>query len=309
MLVLENTLVQELVDADAAIAALETAFREFGRGEAAVHRRVRTSLAERKLSTMGAIMPTAGILGAKVYTTIDENFRFVVLLFDAESGRPLVSIEADALTEIRTAAVSCIAARKLGVDSPATTAIFGAGSQAANHIRLLASQGLAGEVRVASRSNADAFCRELEEECGISVRPSTPRAALLGADLVVTATRSTTPLFPMEFLESDACVLAIGSTLPACVEVGPDVFAAARRVVVEWLPQTREEAGDLREALRTGVLAEHSILDMSHLLLAFDEGHKESATGLRVFKSVGVGLADIAIATDLYQRFLGAKND
>jgi ornithine cyclodeaminase len=130
--------VESLLDAEAAQAALLDAFRSFAAGQAAMQRRVRTEVAGVKLSTLGAVLPEQGVAGAKVYTTIGGRFSFVVILFDARTGQPLATFDAGALTRLRTAATTVLAARALARASPRRLAVFGLGTQGREHVRQLA---------------------------------------------------------------------------------------------------------------------------------------------------------------------------
>src|SRR3990167_756289 len=86
------------------------AFRSFGHGQAAMQERIRTEAQGVKLSTLGAVIPEQKVAGAKVYTTIQGQFTFVIVLFSTEDGRALASFDAGAITRLRTAACSLIAA-------------------------------------------------------------------------------------------------------------------------------------------------------------------------------------------------------
>src|SRR6478672_3047020 len=98
------------VTAADAEAAMRDAFASFAAGDAAMQERIRTEAGGVKLSTLGAVIPAQGVTGAKVYTTIKGQFQFVILLFSTETGRPLASFDAGAITRLRTAACSVLAA-------------------------------------------------------------------------------------------------------------------------------------------------------------------------------------------------------
>lgn len=118
MKLIDDATVRRLLDPAAAREAVDRALRHFADGQAAVQARVRTIAGPVKLSTMAAVDLGGRVAGAKVYTTIAGRFRFVVLLFDAESGAPLAVLESDAMTEVRTAAVTAVAARALAGPMP-----------------------------------------------------------------------------------------------------------------------------------------------------------------------------------------------
>ena len=103
------------------VDVLGRAFAAFSRGEAAMQERIRTEAGPVKLSTMGGVWPAEGFAGAKVYTTIAGQFNFVIALFSAKTGEPLATLEANALTRWRTAAVSVLAAKHLAKPGASST--------------------------------------------------------------------------------------------------------------------------------------------------------------------------------------------
>jgi len=83
-----NQQVSELVTTADAVQAMREAFAAAGSG--AQQARVRTSASNGvMLSMMGAVIPDAGIAGAKVYTTIKGAFKFVITLFSTETAMRL----------------------------------------------------------------------------------------------------------------------------------------------------------------------------------------------------------------------------
>ena len=89
------------------------------------------------IATMGAALPAAGVVGAKVYTTIDGRYQFVIVLFSAITGEPLAVLEANEITRLRTAAVTAVAMQRLAAREARALAIFGTGVQARAHAEAL----------------------------------------------------------------------------------------------------------------------------------------------------------------------------
>src|SRR6476469_3089705 len=94
---------------------------------------MRTDAGGVKLSTLGGVVPSQGVVGAKVYTTIAGRFDFVIVLFSTDDGRPIATLEANAITRLRTAAVSLVAARACAVEEVKSIVVFGSGVQARAH--------------------------------------------------------------------------------------------------------------------------------------------------------------------------------
>lgn len=299
---IDDALVDALIGPADAQQTLLEAFRSFGGGRAAMQERMRTESAGVKLSTLGAILPDQGFVGAKVYTTIAGRFRFVILLFDAADGRPLASLDAGAITRLRTAATSVIASRHLARADAKTMALFGAGVQGQEHAQQMARAYQLTELRVCDPfAPSEAFV-DLERRCGVEVRRCGDAEETLAgaADIVVTASRSKTPLFDGDRLARGAFVAAIGSSLPDTRELDDRALARASLVAVDWVPQASKEAGDIVLA-DPAVLPPGKLVGLSDLVTGKVLGRR-SAKDITIFKSVGVGLQDVALAGLVWQR-------
>ena len=139
MLHITDERIDRHVTAQDAQQAMLAAFQSFGRGAAAMQERIRTEAGGVKLSTLGAVIPEQEVAGAKVYTTIAGQFSFVILLFSTVDGRPLASFDAGAITRLRTAACTVLAAQRLARPESATLALFGAGTQGVQHAAQLSA--------------------------------------------------------------------------------------------------------------------------------------------------------------------------
>jgi ornithine cyclodeaminase len=300
MLHITDAMIDDAVTPADAQQVLLDAFRSFGQGRAAMQERVRTEAGGVKLSTMGAVLPELGYAGAKVYTTIKGRFSFVILLFSAQDGRPLASLEANAITRLRTAACSVIAARRLARRTSRRLAVFGAGVQGRAHALQFAHAYALTEISVVDPFLPPEAAAQIEAECGVPVRLVTAAQALDGADIVVTASRSTEPLFAGEALPAGCYVAAIGSSLPHTRELDDAALRRASRIVVDWAPQTLREAGDLVQAA-PDCLVPGKIVDFADLVTERQPG-RTTADEITIYKAVGVGLPDVAVAALAYER-------
>ncbi|HEX8884590.1 MAG TPA: ornithine cyclodeaminase family protein, partial [Noviherbaspirillum sp.] len=124
------------------------------------------------------------------------------------------------------------------------------------------------------------------------------------ADIVVTASRSTEPLFSGEWLKPGSFIAAVGSSLPHTRELDDIALARAAAVVVEWRSQTLREAGDLVRA-GEGALDESRIHELGDLV-AGKVTVRRAADDILIYKAVGVGLQDVALAGLAYRRVAAA---
>jgi ornithine cyclodeaminase/alanine dehydrogenase-like protein (mu-crystallin family) len=227
----------------------------------------------------------------------------MVALFSGETGAVTAILNAAPLTEIRTAAVTAAATRALARPDAAVLAILGAGVQARAHLRALRGIREWTEVRIASRTSqrADALVAAAGDLIadGSDARPSISRsssvaAALDGADVVVCATTSSEPILQRAWLCDGAHVNAIGASSPSSRELDVDTVAAA-----ELFCDSREslfhEALEFRLAIEQGAIAgpDHVRAELGEVLAGRHPGRR-SADELTVFRSLGVGVEDLA---------------
>ncbi|MGO4306987.1 MULTISPECIES: ornithine cyclodeaminase family protein [unclassified Cupriavidus] len=305
MLHITDALIDRHVTAADAQAAMRDAFCSFGRGDAAMQERIRTEAGGVKLSTLGAVIPGQQVAGAKVYTTIAGQFSFVILLFSTVDGRPLASFDAGAITKLRTAACTVLAAQHLARPDAATLALFGAGTQGAQHAMQLSAALPLKQILVCDPYADAGAADRLASQCGIPVAFAQPEAAVAQADIIVTASRSTTPLFSGALVKPGAFIAAIGSSLPHTRELDDTALSRAAGVVVEWRTQSLREAGDLVLADKA-VLPDSKIVELADVLLD-RQPVRRHADDIVIYKSVGVGLEDIALAGVAYRRITDAE--
>lgn len=216
-----------------------------------------------------------------------------VLLHDGGTGELLAVMNAAAITAIRTAAVSAVATRLLAREDASILAILGAGVQARSHLEAIRLVRNIKEVRVFSRSlsKTHVFGEYAAESAEAAVR---------GADLIVTATSSKTPILKREWIADGAHINAVGSSIPSARELDAATVAAAA-LFVDRRESTVNESGDYLEAVREGAIAgtEHIRAEIGELLLGTGEGRKNRGE-ITLFKSLGLAVEDLAAAAFLY---------
>jgi ornithine cyclodeaminase len=301
--------VAAVLDPDSAVGALRAAFAQHGRGQAQVLARHRATAsrdgASLAISAMGAILDADGdlpaVLGTKVYSARNGRYNFLVSLFSAETGAALATLEANEFTRLRTAAASAVAADLLALPQVQTLAVFGAGIQARAHAEALCRVRRFERVLVCARSGADAFAAELAAALSLPVEAVDAATAAAQGDVIATATRSATPLFDGHLVKPGAFVAAVGSSTRAARELDDTLLARAALVVVEWHEAARQEAGDIVLAA-PGVIAAERLVELGELLL---RPRPPAPQDIVVYKSVGIGLEDVALARLVAHR-LGA---
>jgi ornithine cyclodeaminase len=296
--------VAEVITMRDAVAAMAAAFEQFGNGAGSIAPRVRGA-AEHEgrstaIATMGAALPAAGVVGAKVYATVEGQFNFVIVLFSSLTGEALAAIEANEITRYRTAAASAVAMQRLAARDAATLAIFGTGVQARAHAEAFLLAHPFQRVLVAGRAAAPDFANWVQTEFGVPTTAVDAATAASGGDVICTATRAAEPLFDGALVRPGAFVAAVGSSKPSARELDDTLLARADLIVVEWLPAAQAEAGEFVRAA-PGAIDPARVTELGKLLVkgtAFERRPHD----VIVYKSVGIGLEDVALANLVFER-------
>ena len=306
VLVLSEADVRGLLPMEECIELMAEALAALERGEMSMP--LRSVFRPPEAGSLMGLMPAHRVdaaYGLKAICVFPENpqrgldaHQGAVLLFDGETGELRAAMNASAITEIRTAAVSGVATRLLAREDARTLAILGAGVQARAHAAAMAAVRDFDSVRIWSRSreHAQALGREID---GVAV--STAEEALEGADVVCTTTTAREPIVRLEWLAPGAHVNAVGSSIPTTRELDTATMAAAA-LFVDRRESTLNESGDYLLAAAEGTIGpDHIRAELGELLTGKAEG-RTSGDELTVFKSLGLAVEDLAAAEHLYGR-------
>lgn len=307
--------VGRLLTMEACIESVEDAFRQWAEGRASNRPRSRASVGGGMLHVLAAASEVWGRMAAKVYATTRKGARFLVLLFDGTTSDLLAIIEADRLGQIRTGAATGVATRHLARQDARSLAIIGTGWQARGQVRAISAVRRLASIRAHGRDRERLlhFCREVEETCGVpaSAAPSA-EAATRDADIVVTATSAAQPVLQGAWLCPGAHVNAVGSNRADRRELDETATRRPDLIVVDSLEQARLEAGDLlgpepaeggqeppAGALRQAAGRLERVVELSRVVTRRHPGRR-TAEEITLFKSLGIGLEDLAAASLLY---------
>ena len=246
---------------------------------------------------MPALTPEG--LGLKIVTFYPKNVErdlpthmATISLVDPETGTPLAVMDGRLITEMRTAAVSAVATNLLGSVGAKILAILGSGVQAHSHAEALRLVRQFEEIRVWSptREHAERFARE------ISAKAMSAEEAVRGADVVVTATSSKTPVLRGSWLKSGCHVNVVGASRPDWREM--DDEAMANVVFVDSREGAMKESGDV-------------ILSGAKIYAELGEGLAGKVPSrsreTTIFKSLGMAVEDIAAAMLVYRSGMKEK--
>ncbi len=280
--------IAEVLDWPVLIDALERAMIAFSAGE--VVQPVRQMLPVPGQDAFMGAMPAIGeAMAVKVVTLFHGNagtgiptHQAVILVFDRDNGSPVAALDGRLITEMRTAAGSAAAARRLAVESPGVTTIMGSGVQARAHASALAAVRPLGELRLWARSEVAG--RACAEEIG-AVFVADAGSAVRDADIVACTTSATEPILRGAWLKPGAFVAAVGWNGRDGREL--DDAAMANTVVVDSRDAARDQSGNVRGS-GCAIFAE-----LGEIL----SGERTVPAGATaVYDTVGIAIMDVAAA-------------
>ena len=309
----QSDIVRALPMADA-IRVVADAFRQLVQGTVVVPLRTVVETAQGDTLFMPAYLAQSRMLGVKVVSVRAGNrargmptVPALVALLDAETGLTVALMEGTYLTALRTGAASGVATDLLALDEARSLTVFGAGAQARTQVEAVCCVRSIQAVTVVSRTAQRAvdFARELganHPELSVTVRTlQQAAAAVRDADIIVTATSSSTPVFPGDRLRPGAHVNAIGSYRPDMQEVDQTTVLGAK-VVVDTREGVLAEAGDLLIPIAAGAMNESHIHAELGEIVAGHKPGREREQEITLFKSVGTALLDVAVAGKIWQQ-------
>lgn len=293
-----------------ALERVEEAFRRLADGRMSNHPRRRIGLDNRAmLHAMEAGDNESGLLGAKIYATRPRvGAHFVVLLFDAETTRPLATIEADELGRIRTGAASGVATKFLAAPDAKTLGLLGAGWQAETQLRAVAAVRRLERVKVFSRTpeKRQAFAAKMGAELGLAIEPAdSPEAAVRYSDIVVTITTAKEPVALGAWLAPGCHINAAGSNHALRRELDGEAVARAELVTTDSIEQARIEAGDLIQAVAEGRFDWDRLVALEDVVAGKTPG-RPSPQAVTLFESQGLAAQDLIVAEAVWRRVTGA---
>ena len=304
MLYLSESDVRKLLTMDMALPAVESAFRKLSLDEATNVPRQRCQTDHVMLHVLPAAARTLNAIGFKAYVTGKFPSQFLVTLYDPKTGDVKAWIQADYLGQVRTGAASGVATRKLARADAKTLGIIGTGKQARTQCEAIAKVRSLSLVNVYSsnRERRIAFAAELSKVCGMAVTAvDSAEGAVTGKDIVVTATNAREPVLKGDWIADGCHVNLVGSNFLSKAEADVRVFERAALVVSDSKEQAKAEAGDFVQALKDGTLKWSDVTDLSHILTGRYPG-RQNASDITVFKSLGLGVQDIAVAEVVYEK-------
>lgn len=295
--------VQSLVTMQDAIDVLERAFENWGSGQARNMSRQRLRTDQVMLHILAGADRKEHQLGWKLYTTTRREARFLVGIYDGVTGELSGLMSADYLGRLRTGAASGLATKFLAKDGAKTLGVIGTGSQAFSQVEAVCSVRPIENVLVYSRSEEkrESFSRLIQENLQVDSQPVSSSSELVEqAEILVTVTTSKTPVFAGVGLMPGTHINAVGANSLDRRELDEQAISRADLIVCDSIEQCQQEAGDLHQASENGQILWKNVRELSQIVS--EKSFRRPEESITLFRSVGLGLEDVALGTLVLKR-------
>ena len=299
---------------DELLAAVEASLRAQGRGETVIEPRVHLipeSSAKGHFNVLRGYVKPLGVAGVKIVSDFVDNYKrdlpsemALLNLFDPETGMPLAVIDATAITDMRTGAMTALGAKHLARKGSKVLGHIGARGTSYWNVRLLDRLFDFDEIRVHSRrpESRDAFGARLSKDLGKPVRVVDNWAdCVRGADIVVEASRlpEPTPMLKTEWIKKGAFVVPYGTM--SAVELSlTDIMD--KIVVDDWGQCRQGQFGSLRAHVESDRLGEHNLhAELGQIVAGLKPGRERDDETI-LFWHRGLSTSDIALGHALLQK-------
>lgn len=299
------------------IDAVEKAFRLHAEGAS-----IAPGVLAAHVANGGFHVKTAGLLDGRAMFAAKVNANYpgnparfglptiqgVLVLFDADRGTPVAIMESGAITSLRTAAASAVAARYLARDDAAVATICGCGAQGRAQLHALCAVRSLRSVFAFDSDAAAArrYAVEMTAELGVEVTAVTDLgAAARRSDIIVTCTPARRWILGRGDVAAGAFVAAVGADHPDKQEIEPALLADSA-LVVDILEQC-EAMGDLHHAIACGAMTRDEVsAELADVVSGRTPGRRREDE-IVIFDSTGTALQDVAAATVAYERARAAE--
>jgi alanine dehydrogenase len=225
-------------------------------------------------------------------------------LFEGKTGTPIATLDGAALTLVKTAANSAMAADLLSRIDAKTLLVVGGGALAPHLIAAHCAARRIDRVLWWNRRPEMLDPTPLRAQ-GLPVEIAGDlETAAAQADIISTATRATEPLIRGEWLRAGCHLDLVGGYLPEMREADDMAFSRATRHYVDARLTTVEVAGDVCGPIKAGLATPDTFIDMFELNRGEKPG-RQSPADITWFKSGGGGHEDLAIAQYLFEKQQG----
>ena len=311
MLLLKKTPIDGILTMKESIEAVEDSLKQLALGEGTDLPRRRIHHTNRMIF---GLLPASlhGVMGAYLQTDLERRLHGeTIILYSVETGKPLILYQDCSINELRTGAAGGVGVKHLARADARSVGLLGSGPQAKTQLTAALAVRPVTNVKVFSPTpkHCDSFAREMSRKLNVEIRSvKTPKEAVEGADIVITATNSQSPVFEGAWLQEGTHVTSMangdknrprGEIDHTTIRKSTPVFITSNETVI-----TNES--DIFRAVTGGVITWEEVREIGQVFVGRVAGRTE-ARQITLFKLQGLGIMDIALGLMAYERLKGGK--
>ena len=255
------------------------------------------------MHVLGSSVSGEGICGFKNWINVRGKSETLVELFSMEDGANLAVIEATALGQMRTAAMTGVGTKRLAHDNADEMGIVGSGKQALPQVAACHAVRPLKKLKVFSRNpeNRDRFAEAARKEFNFEVTScETLQETVADVPIITIVTNATEPFLSADMLSKGSHLNAMGAIVPARIEFTDDVFDRADIIAVDNLTTIKNMSAEFIKHYGQDNNAWLNVRTVSELIKENTERPPEA--DITLFKAMGMGLSDLALAINIYKR-------
>ena len=301
-LLLNDTDINKLMTMKECVDVIEDSFRQVGNGQTWNRPRSRIRMPRGFHHLLAASVLGSNVFGLKTYTSFRSGVRFIVMLYDSNTGDLLAMVQGGRLTQLRTGAVTSVATKHMSREDSKTVGIIGTGNQGRTQLAGVCEARNITSVKAYDRveDSVKLFAEEMSAELGVEITAvESAEEAVKDSDIVITMTTARTPVLLGDWLEDGQHINAAGSNHWIRQEVDDNVVRRANSIIVDSLEDAQIEAGDLLYPIERGRIQWSQIKELADVVV----GHitpRTSADDITLFESQGIAVSDVAAAAYVY---------
>ena len=318
-LLLTGKQVKKILDMQDVLGAVENAFRHKGLKKVQMPPKIYLfyDKYDGDLRTMPSYVEDEDVSAVKIVNVHPRNAKEhdmrtvmgLLVLVSPHTGAPLAIMDATHITDMRTGAASAIASKYMARPDPKVLALIGAGNQAKTQMLALTTQfGKFEEVRIydllpeKSKTIARQFRRTYGDQIGKVRSVGAAKDAVVGADMIVTATSSRAPIVMDDWVKDGAHINCIGADAPGKQELSPAIIKRARVIVDDW--EQASHSGEINVPLSRGEIAPSDIDgEIGDVVIGQKPGRTDDSE-VTIFCSTGLAIQDSLTAKIVYEAAL-----
>jgi len=310
ILILGRRQTEEFLSVGEAVVAVEHAFKLKAQGRAIMPPKLYLDMLEFGGDFRAMPAYIDGIAGLKWVSGYPDNHRYnlptvmaTIILCDPETGRPLVIMSGEYITNIRTGAAGGVAVKYLARSDSTVVGMIGAGIQARTQLlAIIEVLPSIKEVKVFDlrKEVSQRYAQIMAAELKINICPVETVEAATDADIVVTTTPSREPVVKKHHIKPGTHISAIGADAKGKQELDSGLLASAK-VVVDDIEQA-SHGGEINVPLSEGQLRIEQIYGTIGEIAANLKNGRENDDEITIFDSTGLAIQDIVCAKLVYEK-------